>query len=65
MITSILLNQTYTTILMTSTFLVSVGIAAYIHFHEDDLIKRPIVYRNLVIICVVSAILFFLCMLIK
>ena len=65
MITSILLNQTYSTILMTSAFLVSVGSSAYMYFHEDALIKKPIVYRNLTILCVVSAILFVTGMILK
>lgn len=65
MITSILSDPTYSTLFFTLTFLTSVGSSAYMYFHEDALIKKPIVYRNLTILCVVSAILFVSGMILK
>lgn len=65
MITSLLSDPVYSTLFFTLTFLASVGSAAYTYFHEDALIKKPIVYRNLTILCVVSAILFVTGMILK
>ena len=57
MITSILANPVYSAILTLLTALGAILPAIYINYHEDTLIKKPAVYRNLVILCVVSAIL--------
>lgn len=65
MITSLLANPVYSTLFFTLTFLASVGSSAYMHFHEDALVKKPAVYRNLVILNVVSAILFVTGMILK
>ena len=57
MITSILANPVYSAILTLLAALGAILPAIYINYHEDALIKKPAVYRNLVILCVVSAIL--------
>ena len=57
MITSILANPVYSAILTLLTALGAILPAIYINYHEDVLIKKPAVYRNLVNLCVVSAIL--------
>ena len=57
MITSLLANPVYSAILTLLTALGAILPAIYINHHEDALIKKPAVYRNLVILSVVSAIL--------
>lgn len=57
MITSILANPVYSAILTLLTALGAILPAIYINYHEDALIKNPAVYRNLVILCAVPAIL--------
>ena len=65
MITLLLANPVYSAILTLLTALGAILPAIYINYHEDALIKKPAVYRNLVILCVVSAILHIAIMIVK